>query len=365
MEEINRFGKGEIYKIEEILENLRDKENAKIYCECCACMSVYSDFLSWIAASNHRQYMTTDPSEASVIIILGCQVTDLAIHNDISRAEELRKIYPGKTYYMGGCLAKRYDIELPQWLKRLDTVRSEYQCIGRDDIEFAQIKAKMVWQKPFWVKNWNETDNELTEGHLFRDMYPLKIGAGCHGKCKYCTIRDTRGNTYLTMAKKQEEEFLAHKNVVLISDSPTVRQITEWCKMAMQHNKEISIRNVEPHVAIACKNELHAISIKGLLKIFHSPIQSNNPELIQAMGRDVKSTIAYIEFAQELRRNGTFIGTNIIIDYRVGDKTMHNCDKTWLDKHFDYWAWNPYFDGVWDREKVKERMRLYIGHELS
>ena len=106
----------------------------------------------------------------------------------------------------------------------------------------------------------------------------------------------------------------------------------------MQHNKEISIRNVEPHVAISCKTVLHALSIKGLLKIFHSPIQSNNPELIQAMGRDVKSTIAYIEFAQELRRNGTFIGTNIIIDYRVGDKTMHNCDKTWLDKHFDYWA---------------------------
>ena len=55
MKEINRFGRGEIYKIEEILEDLRNKENAKIYCECCACMSVYSDFLSWIAASNHRQ----------------------------------------------------------------------------------------------------------------------------------------------------------------------------------------------------------------------------------------------------------------------------------------------------------------------
>lgn len=90
MEEINRFGKGEIYKIEEILENLRDKENAKVYCECSACMSVYSDFLSWIAASNHRQYMTADPSQASVIIIVGCQVTDLAIHNDIARRSSSR-----------------------------------------------------------------------------------------------------------------------------------------------------------------------------------------------------------------------------------------------------------------------------------
>ena len=360
MEEINRFGKGEIYKIEEILENLRDKENAKVYCECSACMSVYSDFLSWIAASNHRQYMTADPSQASVIIILGCQVTDLAIHNDISRAEVLHDKYPNTTFYMGGCLAKRYDIALPQWLHRLDIVRSGYQSIGRDDKEFIEIKQKMIWQKPFWVKEWDETDSDLTEGHLFRDMYPLKIGAGCHGKCKYCTIKDTRGNTYLTIAKRQEKEFLSHKNVVLISDSPTVQQIKDWCGIAMCYNKEISIRNIEPHVALICKNELYTLSMKGLLKIFHSPIQSNNPELLKAMGRDTKSTLEYVEFAQDLRKNGTIVATNIIIDYRVDGEIIRNFDENWLASNFDYWAWNPYFDGEWDKTRAEERMRLYI-----
>ena len=104
MKDINRFGLGEIYKISDILETL--PERGKIYCECCACMSVYSDFLSWIATADNTKYMTTDPTEASVIIILGCQVTDLAVHNDISRAEELHNVYPEKTYLYGGGLSK-------------------------------------------------------------------------------------------------------------------------------------------------------------------------------------------------------------------------------------------------------------------
>lgn len=358
MEEKNRFGIGEIYLITDILSYL--PKNGKIYCECCACMSVYSDFLSWIAAEGNAPYMTSDPAAASAIIILGCQVTDLAIYNDISRAEELHNTYPEKLFYMGGCLAKRYDIELPQWLKRLDIVRSEYQCIGNDDTEFTQIKTKMIWQKPFWVKNWKDTDPELTEGHLFRDMYPLKIGAGCHGKCKYCTIRDTRGKTYLTVAEKQEAEFLAHKNVVLISDSPSVQQIKAWCGIATRHNKEISVRNVEPNVAMSCKEELSELSQKGLLRIFHSPIQSNAPRLLKAMSRDVQTTLKYIDFAQELRKTGTIVGTNLIIDYNVDGEIIHNYDEDWLAAHFDYWAWNPYFDGKWDRLKAQARLHKYL-----
>lgn len=62
--------------------------------------------------------------------------------------------------------------------------------MGKDDAEFNDIKKLLIWQKPFWVKSWDDTDSDVAEGHLFRDMYPLKIGTGCHGKCKYCTIRD-------------------------------------------------------------------------------------------------------------------------------------------------------------------------------
>ena len=72
------------------------------------------------------------------------------------------------------------------------------------------------------------------------------------------------------------------------------------------------------------------------------------------MSRDVQTTLKYIDFAQELRKNGTIAGTNLIIDYNVDGEIIHNYDEDWLAAHFDYWAWNPYFDGKWEVDRAKE-----------
>src|SRR5699024_2172296 len=99
----------------------------------------------------------------------------------------------------------------------------------------------------------------------------------------------------------------------------------------------------------------------GLLKVFHCPIQSNDPEVLRAMNRNVDLTLSYIDIAQELRKRGTKVATNIIIDYVIDGKTFHNMPEEWLNEQFDYWSWNPYFDGNWDYEKAKERFEKYIG----
>ena len=59
-----------------------------------------------------------------------------------------------------------------------------------------------------------DSKDNLAQGNLFRNFYPLKIGAGCHGKCKYCTIRHTRGENYETVALEQIEEFLKFDDVI-------------------------------------------------------------------------------------------------------------------------------------------------------
>ena len=79
------------------------------------------------------------------------------------------------------------------------------------------------------------------------------------------------------------------------------------------------------------------------------------------MGRSVKATFDYIELAQKLRAKNVFVATNIIIDYTVEDECIENMPIEWLNEHFDYWVWNPYFDGKWNREKAEERYRKYIG----
>jgi tRNA A37 methylthiotransferase MiaB len=339
----NKFGSGIIFGIGDIAP--------KYYVECTACMSVWSDFLSWANFGTNKSLLTKDIAKANSVIVLGCQVTDLAILNDIKKAEELHDINPVEIY-MGGCLAKRFDIELPSYIKRLDVVRKEYVNIKDVDC--------IVYAKPFWINEELDKENEYAQGNLFRNMYPLKIGAGCDRHCKYCTIKDTRGNNYSTSAMLQEKEFLSHDNVVLISDNPLPEQIKDWCNISIKYNKPISFRNVEPHNAVICKTELLQLSSLGLLKIFHCPIQSNDIYVLRKMGRDVEATEEYIQFSQLLRKNGTKVATNIIIDYIIDGETYHNMNEEWMNTYFDYWVWNPYFDGNWDYENAVKKFEKYI-----
>lgn len=357
----NRFGSGILYEESDL--------GYGIYCVCTACMSIWSDFLSFANHELHQTpdrrqikdvtpyYVANDPflHDTDTIVVLGCQVTDLAIYNDLKTAEELHQAYPTIPIYMGGCLAQRFDIEFPDYLRRLDVVRTPYENLK-------YVDGFIDYKKPFWNPDLKEDDDELAVGNLFRHMYPLKIGAGCHGKCKYCTIRDTRGESYETDAYLQINEFLEHadQGVVLISDSPTVKQIEDWCHLAMRYKKQISLRNVEPQVANAAKQDLIRTAKSGILKVLHCPIQSNDINVLRAMNRDVNGTLDYIELAQELRKYGVVVATNIIIDYTVNGDTIHNMDTEWLDLHFDYWSWNPYFDGNWNYEKAEKRFEKYI-----
>jgi tRNA A37 methylthiotransferase MiaB len=116
----NIFGSGILYDESALF----DKKN---YAISTACMSIYSEFLSW--ANKYNEFTTLDPSKADNIIVLSCQVTDLAILNDLRTIEKLHESFPDKTFFIGGCLANRFDIELPSWVKRLSRICSDYTHI--------------------------------------------------------------------------------------------------------------------------------------------------------------------------------------------------------------------------------------------
>ena len=342
MKEIkNVFGTGKIYDKNDL--------EGKIYATSAACMSVWSDMLSY--ANQNKERFVKNPEEADSIVVLGCQVTDLAVLNDLEVAKRLHN-QTGKDIYMGGCLAQRLDIPLPEYIRRLDVVR-EY------NVDLEDLKL-INYEKPFWVPDFKETDNDLAAGNLFRNFYPLKIGAGCHGKCKYCTIRHTRGEGYEAVPEEQIAEFLNHENVVLTSDSPTPSQVKAWCRIAKETNKEISIRNIEPQNLVLCQNELLALASLNLLKIVHCPVQSFEPEILKAMNRNVELTKSAIKLLKELRNLGVITATNIIIDYTIDGKTYRNLDEEQLNENFDYYSWNPYFDGNFNIEKAQERFKKYI-----
>jgi tRNA A37 methylthiotransferase MiaB len=313
-------------------------------------MSVLADFLSWANLEPDR--FVKNPEDADTIVVLGCQVTDLAVLNDLRNVEQLHADY-NKPVYLGGCIALRFDIEVPNYVNRLGVVRSvETPIKNKSLVDFA---------KPFWVKNFKENEDNLSDGNLFRNMYPLKIGAGCTGHCKYCTIRFTRGIAYERNAYDQIDEFLDNENVVLISDSPTAKQIEDWCNIAVENKKQISIRNVEPHVVMATYEHLLNAAKNGVLKILHSPIQSCMSDVLKAMGRNSQSTIDFILKVKELRSHGVIVATNIIIDYEVNGEIINNMNDDFMKSTFDYYVWNPYWNGEWNRERAEERFKKYIG----
>lgn len=340
----NKFGEGMLYQEEDL--------KGKIYATSAACMSVWSDMLSF--ANKYKDRFVRDVEDADGIVVLGCQVTDLAVLNDLEVAKRLHE-KTGKDIFMGGCLAQRMDIPLPDYIKRLDVVR----VVGQE----LDDRSLVHYEKPFWVPDFEESNEKLKNGNLFRNYYPLKIGAGCHGKCKYCTIRHTRGDNYEMVPEEQVDEFLNHEHVVLTSDSPTVSQVKAWCKIARECNKEISIRNIEPQNLIQCGDELLELADNHLLDIVHCPVQSFDPELLKAMNRNVVATNQAVELLHELREKEVTTATNIIIDYTVDGKLYPNQDIEKLRENFDYYSWNPYFDGNFDMDRAKQRFKKYIVKE--
>lgn len=338
--ESNKFGSGEIFEASDL--------QTPIYLYGCACMSIQSEALSF--ANQNREIITTDPDAAASIVVLSCQVTDLAVLNDLRNAHRLHQEHPYIQVYMGGCLAKRFDIALPEWARRVEALREDYQEI--------RLKHLVAYSKPFWASDFQENDSTLAEGHLFRHMYPLRIGIGCQKACTYCTIRITRGEFYQLELKRLIPEFLNSPDVVLICESPTEDQIKDWCDLARICNKHISIRNLEPFVYVRTAGYLYDLAKLKLLKVLHIPVQSTSLDALQAMGRDVKATSIVMQDMSLFRDQGTVTATNIIVDY----KDFPNPTKNELAV-FDYVSWNPYWDGKWDQAKAVERFDRYLGRE--
>ena len=345
----NIFGCGDIYDIGDL--------DGNIYTVCTACMSVWSEFLSWGNANISR--ISKEASLADNIVLLSCQVTDLAVINDLHTLEELMQVNTNAIFWVSGCLAYRFDIILPKQVRRLSHTRKDYQIIK--DSTFVD------YRKPFWINGDHDEDGTIKPGMLFRGYYPLRIGAGCACGCKCCTINVTRCNQYeLNNLNELENELtyaydLLEKDIVLISDSPSVDQIKQWVKISRCTGVPIALRNISPAVVMECKNELIGLAKAGLLTCLHSPIQSTSERILEHMGILAKVTLDFIKLVPVFIDLATVMATSIIIDFKPKRFPETEKDLEKATKIFDYVLWNPYWNGKWDRAKAEDRWENYFG----
>lgn len=331
----NKFGTKTMCTPSDILT-----DGVKIYIFNCACLTIHTETLGW--ANHFSEYITTDINAADIIIVLGCQVTDLAILNDINTIDKLKRLHPQKRFFIGGCLAQRFDLFDDKYT-RMDILYQDYQPIVNENL--------ITWQEPFW----DEIGDDFLRPN--NHTHNLRVGKGCHGKCQYCTIRVTRKNySELNIDELIPEIYKNwNKTIIPTADTLSPRQIETFFEIAQQKRIKFSLRNIEPDNAIRCKETLINFAKSGLLDTIHIPVQSNNIGVLRAMNRSISATEEAIELAIELKKLRVRIATNVIIDYQ-GETD----DYSGIYDIFDHVAWNPYWDGVFALEKARARMKKYI-----
>ena len=333
-------------------------KNKRVFISCAACLTVFTETLKWANDKDLKKFnikITYFPEDADVIIVLGCQVTDLAILNDFHILDNYMKKYPNKEYYIGGCVAQRPDI---------DSINNSVNRIGHlISLRSTSFNKNLVfWEKPFWIKDYNITN---TKGNLFRYDNHIQVGRGCHGKCKFCSIKTTRGKAAQVPFDiiKFEMKYYADKNkpITFVADTISYNQIKETANIAIENNQIVSYRNIEPQVLVKSFDILYNLAIRGFLHTIHSPIQSLNSDILTDMNRDVDASLESLKLMNKFNEIGVYTATNIIINYKDFKENSTYSDLV-LNKNniYNHVAINPYWDGIWDYNKALQRYKRYI-----
>ena len=142
--------------------------------------------------------LTTEPSEADVIMVNTCGFINDAKKESIDRIFEMAdyKQY-GKKLIVSGCLSQRYSSELFDEMPEVDAF------LGVNDYEALPGLLESLEERKIIANSCTET--ELPEVKVRADggMYSatLKIAEGCNNRCAYCIIPFIRGNY---RSKRQE-----------------------------------------------------------------------------------------------------------------------------------------------------------------
>lgn len=211
-----------------------------IYFVSLSCLSVTTDFLSWKKNQidlQLREFYDEPLYTVDTIIVLGC-VYD--VNSVLRKITELHEKFSHAQIFVGGCMARDFSVDLPDYVGRLNTLRCMYTRL----------------------------EHMRIDGFPNIDFYPLKIGAG---NC-LCGISDkVRGACYETVTMAQRHEFLRYHNTLLVSDNPTELQVTAWCGMALDIEKAISFYNISHDVINSCIEDLLDLASYGFLNVLRCP----------------------------------------------------------------------------------------------
>ncbi len=334
----------------------------KVWLKTYGCQMNYHDSERIVShLSNLNFTLTTDQTEADLMIFNTCAVRDLANQKFYSALGETKKIIKDhqidpETGFKkdviiaaGGCIAQTEGKDLVKKYKQLDF------AFGTDVIDNIgeMVYRAYAGDKKFAVTSWDKSENYSIETKITpgTPMAFVNIIKGCDKFCSYCIVPFTRGReksrrlAEVVTDVKRLVEYSGIQEVMLLGQNVNSfgKDNNESLAMLIHELDQISglqrLRYTTSHPYDVTDELVEAHrTAKKLANHLHLPVQSGSDTVLQRMLREY--TIEhYLTLLAKMRKANPeiIITTDIIAGFPNETEEEHQATLDLLDKaQFDF-----------------------------
>jgi tRNA-2-methylthio-N6-dimethylallyladenosine synthase len=334
----------------------------KVWMKTYGCQMNYSDSERIVShLSNLNFTLTTEQTEADLMIFNTCAVRDLANQKFYSALGETRKIISNhpvdpETGFKkdviiaaGGCIAQTEGKDLVKKFKQLDF------AFGTDVIDNIgeMVYRAYAGEKKFSVTSWDKSDNYSIETKITpgTPMAFVNIIKGCDKFCSYCIVPFTRGReksrrlAEVVTDVKRLVEYSGIQEVNLLGQNVNSFGKDNGESLAMLIHeldqidglKRLRYTTSHPYDVTDELVEAHRTS-KKLANHLHLPVQSGSNTVLQRMLREY-TVEHYLNLLAKMRKANPeiIITTDLIAGFPNETEEEHLATMDLLDKaQFDF-----------------------------
>ena len=334
----------------------------KVWMKTYGCQMNYHDSERIVSHLTNLNFtLTTEQTEADLVIFNTCAVRDLANQKFYSALGETKHIRENPTLNpetglkkdviiaAGGCIAQTEGKELVKKYKQLDF------AFGTDVIDNIgeMVYRAYAGEKKFTVTTWDKSDNYSIETKITQGtpMAFVNIIKGCDKFCSYCIVPFTRGreksrrlNEVVTDVKRLVE-YSGIQEVMLLGQNVNSfgkdngESLAQLIHELDQVNGLMRLRYTTSHPYDVTDELVEAHrTAKKLANHLHLPVQSGSNTVLQRMLREY--TIEhYLTLLAKMRKANPeiIITTDMIAGFPNETEEEHQATMDLLDKaQFDF-----------------------------
>jgi len=262
--------------------------------------------------------MVNDPMDSEVIVLNTCAVKKPTEYNVMKTLKEMEQLH--RPIVIAGCMAQAYP-------EKFDG----HGILGPDNIaSISEVIEETMHKNPVTYISRQKRSLRTPRIRKNRAVEILPICAGCTGKCKYCIVRQARGEFYsypeqdiLKSARKailegaKEIWLTAQDTGCYGKDTGTFLPALLRKIVALEGEFMVRVGMMNPNFAEEMLEDLiHAFQHEKVFKFLHIPVQSGSDKVLKSMGREYNAA-TFRKVVTEFRKSfqNITIATDVICGY--------------------------------------------------